>query len=163
MRSTALGLAALLATAAPVLAAVSSADRSFLAHEAQGNAYELAIAQLAAQKASRDDIKTYAQRVVSDHETANTALQQLAQGKGVTLLQGMTGDEQTRFAGLQNLRGADFDRAYLKETTRINAEDKRDFAKEGRQTHDPEIRAYVQRFSAMDAQHERAAKALTKP
>ncbi len=156
-----IALAVLLILAAPAaFAAVSAADRSFLTHEAQGGAYELAIAQLATQKGTRDDIKAYAQRIVSDHEQANTALQQLAQSKGVSLPTGMTNDEQTRFAGLQNLQGTTFDRAYVKEAVRINAGDKRDFAKEAKTTHDADIRAYVQRFAAMDAEHEQAAKQL---
>ncbi len=151
--------AILLALAAPpAFAAVSTADRSFLIHEAQGGAYELAIAQLATQKATHDDIKAYAQRIVADHEQGNKALQQLAQSKGVSLPTGMTHDEQTRFAGLQNLQGTDFDRAYVKAAVRINAEDRRDFANEAKTTHDADIHAYVQRFAAMDAEHEQAAK-----
>ena len=156
-----IALAVLLTLAAPAaFAAVSAADHSFLTHEAQGSAYELAIAQLAAQKATRNEVKAYAQRIVSDHEQANMALQQLAQSKGVPLPTGMTNDEQTRFAGLQTLQGAAFDRAYVKEAVRINAGDKRDFTKEAKTTHDADIRAYVQRFAAMDAEHEQAAEQL---
>ncbi len=156
-----IALVILLVLSAPAAnATVSADDRSFLRHEAQGDAYELAIAQLAAEKATRGDVKAYAQRIVSDHEQANAALRHLAQDKGVQLPNGMTNDEQTRFSGLQNLHGADFDRAYVKEALRVNAEDKRDFAKEAKTTHDAEIRAYVQRFSAMDAEHEQAAKQL---
>lgn len=51
MRFTTLRLAAALLAAAPAAAyaAASDADRAFLANEAQGSAYELAISQLAAQ------------------------------------------------------------------------------------------------------------------
>jgi len=166
MRSTTLastlGLAALLAFAAPATAsaAPSQADRAFLDQEARGAAYELAIAQLATQQSSRSDIKAYSQRVVSDHETANAALRQLAQSEGVSLPTGMTEDQQTRLAGLRKLKGSDFDNAYLKEVKRINAEDKTDFAKEAKETHDPDISSYVKRFSAMDAEHEKAAEQL---
>ena len=153
-------IAAALLVAPAALAAVSASDRSFLQREVQGSSYELAIAKLAEQNAMRDDIKAYAQRVASDHEQANAALDQLVQSKGVPMPNGMTSDDQTRLAGLQNLRGPDFDRAYVKEAKRINADDKRDFAKEKKATHDADIRAYVQRFSAMDAAHEQAAKQL---
>jgi len=61
---------------------------------------------------------------------------------------------------LRKLKGAAFDDAYLKEIKRINADDKQDFAKEAKETQDPDIRSYVQRFSAMDAEHERAAGQL---
>ena len=159
MRRAVLTVALLLAAPA-AFAAVSSADRSFLQHEAQGASYELAIAQLAQQKATRPDVKAYAQRIVSDHEQANAELSKLAQSKGVSLPTEMTSNDQTRLAGLQNLQGNDFDRSYVQESVRINAGDKRDFAKEAKTTHDPAIRAYVKQFTGMDAQHEQAAKQL---
>ena len=162
MRHAVLVAAALLA--APVaLAAVSSADRSFLQHESQGASYELALAQLAAQKATRDDVKSYAQEVIADHDQANAALTQLAQSKGVSLPTGMSSDDQTRLAGLKNLQGQDFDRSFVREAVRVNAEDKRDFSKEAKATHDPEIRAYVKQFSAMDRKHAAGAKQLQRP
>ena len=151
-----------LLVAMPAFAAVSAADRSFLQHEAQGAAYELALAQLAAQKATRDDIKNYAQQLITDHDQANAALDQLAQNKGVSLPKNLSSDDQTRLAGLQNLQGNDFDRSFVKEAVRINREDKRDFAKEAKTTHDPEIRAYVKQFSAMDRKHADEARQLQK-
>ena len=160
MRVTTLSLAALLAAAVPAMAAISSSDRAFLTKDVQGSNYELALAQLAAQKATNDQIKSYAQKVASDHEQANPQLQQLAQSKGVTPPQGMDSNDQTRLAGMQNLQGNDFDRAFVKEAKRINAEDKRDSAKEQRTTRDPDIRAFLKRFASMDAEHDQAAKAL---
>jgi putative membrane protein len=159
MRLTALAAAVLLA-ATPALAAVSASDRSFLQHEAQGAAYELALAQLAAQKATRDDIKTYAQQLITDHEQANASLDQLAQSKGVPLSKTLSNDDQTRLAGLQNLQGNDFDRSFVKEAVRVNQEDKRDFAKEAKSTHNPDVRAYVKQFSAMDQKHAAGARQL---
>ena len=155
-------LAAVLLAAMPAYAAVSASDRSFLQHEAQGAAYELALAQLAAQKATRDDVKNYAQQIISDHEQANAALGQLAQSKGVPLPKDLSSDDQTRLAGLQNLQGNDFDRSFVKEAVRINQEDKRDFAKEAKTTHDPEVRAYVKQFSAVDQKHAAEARQLQK-
>ena len=161
MRHATLAAAVLLA-ATPAFAAVSAADRSFLQHEAQGAAYELALAQLAQQKATRDDIKTYAQQLIADHEQANNALDQLAQSKGVSLPKNLSSDDQTRLAGLQNLQGNDFDRSFVREELRINRGDKRDFAKEAKATHDREVRAYVKQFSAMDQKHAEKARQLQK-
>lgn len=161
MRHAALAATVLLA-AVPAFAAVSAADRSFLQHEAQGAAYELALAQLAVQKATRGDIKSYAQQLISDHDQANAALEQLAQSKGVSLPKALSNNDQTRLAGLQNLQGNDFDRSFVKEAVRINQEDQRDFAKEARTTHDSEVRAYVKQFSVMDQRHAAGARQLEK-
>ena len=154
--------AAVMLVASPALAALSASDRSFLQHEAQGAAYELALAQLAAQKATREDIKAYAQHILADHDQANAALEQLAQSKGVSLPKTLSNDDQTRLAGLRNLQGHEFDRSFVNEAVRINQEDKRDFAKEAKMTHDPEVRAYVKQSSAMDQKHADEARQLQK-
>lgn len=61
----------------------SPLDAKFLARTAQGSAYELASAKLAAEKASRAEVGRYAAKLASDHDDFNGALQQLARAKGV--------------------------------------------------------------------------------
>lgn len=161
-----LALAAALAVAAVVPAraqdasGLSRVDRSFLHKEAQGSIYELTIAQLAQQRATRPEVKNYAARIVSDHESYNEALQQLAQSKGVTLPKTMDRADAERLTQLKRQQGAAFDRAYVQESTRINADDKRSFAREAKATHDEQVRDFVSRFSDMDAEHERMGEAL---
>ena len=65
--------------------ALSSGERSFLNQAAQDGQKGLALSELAAQRASRSEVRDYAQKVVSDHEQLNADLRQLAQRKGVTL------------------------------------------------------------------------------
>lgn len=163
MRRVALTILLALAAPATAFAAVSAADRSFLDHEAQGGAYELAIAQLAMRKATRNDIKAYAQRIVSEYTQADAALKQIAQRQGISLPAGMTQDEQTRFAGLQNSHGAAFDRAYVAEMVRASAEDERDLTEEAETSRDTSIRAYANRFGALAAEHEHTARQLQTP
>ncbi len=103
---------------------VSTGDQKFLQNEAQGTAYELAIAKLAAQKATQPDIKNYAQMIIQDHEQLNTQLQQLAQSKGVSLPSSMTAEQQTKLTRLQGLTGQEFDRQYENDTTQVNGQDK---------------------------------------
>ena len=72
----------------------------------------------------------------------------------------MTGPDQQTLARLKALSGAAFDKGYVDEVTRINAEDKADADKETSATHDPAIRAYLQKFAAMDARHMHAGESL---
>lgn len=159
MRHAALTILLILAAPA-AFAAVSAADRSFLDREARGISYELAIAQLAVQKATRNDIKAYAQRIIAEHAQEDAMLKQIAQNQGVSLPAGMTHDEQTRFADLQGLQGAAFDRAYVAEMVRASAEDERDLTEGAQGSHDLGIRAYANRFGAVAAEHEHAARQL---
>ena len=64
---------------------LSSFDTQFMAQAAQMNMAEIALSQLALRRASSNEVKQYAQRMVQDHSRANTRLVQLAQQKRVTL------------------------------------------------------------------------------
>ena len=75
-------------TAAPI----TNLDHQFLVKDAQGGAYEIAIAALAQQRSSRDDVKAYAARIIADHAAYNQALQELARAKGIELPTTMTAE-----------------------------------------------------------------------
>jgi putative membrane protein len=60
-------------------------DRHFVNEVADGNQQEIVFAQLASQQATDPGVRTYAQRLISDHMAMGRDLMQLAQQKGVTL------------------------------------------------------------------------------
>lgn len=139
---------------------VTPADRKFLTQDAQGGAYELASAKLAAQQASSPQVKQYAQMLVSDHEKFNAALQQLGQQEGLKLPTTMTVKDSASLARLSRLHGAAFDKAYTKDAMRINQEDATDSKREKAQTKDVRIKSFQSQFAAMDEKHLQGAQAL---
>lgn len=139
---------------------VSDQDKQFLTDDVQGSAYELAIANLTMHRTSRKDVKAYAAKVVSDHKTYNKALQELAASKGVTSPTQMTAADQKRYATLESRLGRTADDTFIKEAIRINADDKKTSAQEASSTSDPDIKAFLSKFKAMDASHEKMALAL---
>jgi putative membrane protein len=64
---------------------LSSSDRRFVNEAAEAGMAEVAHGQLAAQRATNQEVKTFAQRMVDDHTKANQELMQLAMSKGITL------------------------------------------------------------------------------
>lgn len=152
----------LVALAMPVAAtaAVSSADRVFLQKAVQGADYEIALAQVAAMSASRAEVRAYAQRIVKDHGQANPALKRLLKVEGVPVPAGMAAADTAKLAQLKAMRGAAFDKRYVDEVTRINVEDEHDTAAETRATKDARIKAYLNQFSKMDAEHKRMGEQL---
>ena len=146
----------------PKPAPITSTDYQFLVKDAQGGAYEIAIAALAQQRTSREDIRAYASRIIADHATYNQALQELARAKGVELPTDMTASDRVRLNGLNAYTGSTADRSFIEEAIRINAEDKQDAAEEVAKTPDPDIRAFLHKFEAVDAEHERMALALRR-
>jgi len=143
-------------------AAITDQDRKFLVKNAQGSTYEKALAELATQRASRADVKAYAARLTTDHDTANQALQDLATFKGVTLPTAMTAADERRLKGMRAHTAGSFDAAFIKEAIRVNAEDKHDSATETAHTQDADIKAFLDKFSSMDTDHERTALALRR-
>lgn len=148
------------AAAAGDAGAVSSTDRRFLVSEARGSAYELAISQLAQERAARQEVKDYAGRMVSDHNSYNSELRQLAGSRNVALPDGLTRGDKQKLDKLRGLHGAAFDNAFVAEARRINAEDVRDGHNEAQRTKDPAIRSFLERFASVDTEHQKIAEGL---
>ena len=113
---------------------------------------------MAQKEAKNPAVKAYADKLVADHAAYNQELEQLAQAKGIKLPKDLTLADTAR---LTSLRKAGYsDEAFVKEAQRINAEDKETSTKEMARTSDPDIKSFLQKFEAVDAEHERMASAL---
>ncbi|MGI4941436.1 MAG: DUF4142 domain-containing protein [Janthinobacterium lividum] len=146
----------------PSPAGITEFDRHFMIQDATGGYYEISIAALAQERSSREDIKAYAAMLIRDHAEYNAALQQLATSKGVALPTGMTDDDRTKLNGMNLQGGSTLDHSFILEAVRINDEDRKAAQDEAAASSDPDIKAFLQRFAAMDAKHEQGAKALQK-
>ena len=107
-------------------------------------------------------MKAYAQKLVNDHEAYNAALRRLGRDQGLPLPNDLTGADTVRLTALKALSGSLFDKAYVKEAIRINADDMSEAKKEMDATQDETIKTFIAKFAGMDAEHERLAKALDK-
>lgn len=60
-------------------------DRKFITKTAEHTQKEMALAQLAAQRATRPDVRAFSQELVAEHQQLSSQLGQLAEDKGVQL------------------------------------------------------------------------------
>ena len=141
-------------------ASVTNSDKQFLTDSAQGANYELALAKLAQQKATQAEVKSFADRLASDHTTQNAALEKLMAAKGVSPSTGLKAADQSRLTQMSSQSGATFDTAFANEMARINDEDKKSTAAEKSSTSDADIKGFLGQFASMDSEHEKAALAL---
>ena len=158
-----LGFTSLAQAQTPMLgsaAPISEVDKQFLITNAQGSAYEMAIAALVQARSSRDDIRAYAARILQDHAKEGADLHQLAMSKRITLPAEMTADDRVKLNGMNLQGGSTLDRSFILEAIRINDEDKKESQQEISATSDPDIKTFLQRYAATDAEHERLAEAL---
>lgn len=161
MRHFHLMTAALLAASAQAHAqAISDSDKSYLQDQAQGTAYELAIAHLADATSVRPDIRGYAQIVITDHDELDRRMAELAQGRGVTLPESMKASQALNLKRLQGMKGREFDQAYIQETSRINEDDEKQDAKEAAQTQDAAMQTFAKKLQETDGKHAKLGKSL---
>ena len=85
----------------------------FLRKAAEGGIAEVKLGQLAAQKASSDDVKDFGQKMVDDHTKLNLDIAQVADSMGVMLPKSMNKEDQAEYDKLNALSGNEFDIEYL--------------------------------------------------
>lgn len=146
--------AALLFAPAAVFAAES--DQQFAEKAAHGNALEVELGQLAAERAENGEVKNFGQRLVEDHSQAQEELRMAAEEMGIELPEGIDtkGEEMKR--KLSELSGSDFDRAYMDEMVSDHEKDVAEYEKFAEQAESPLQRYALETLPTLRAHRELA-------
>src|ERR1700727_776792 len=72
-------------------------DKMFLRKAAEGGIAEVKLGQLAAQKGSSDEVKTFGQKMVDDHTKLNLEMAHVADSMGVMLPKSMNKEDQAEY------------------------------------------------------------------
>ena len=142
-------------------AELSSADRNFAMTAASGGLAEIQTAQLAQQKAEAPQVKTFAQRMITDHTQANNDLQQIALQENLTLPTEPSKQERSATQRIGGLSGAAFDRTYAQEELRDHQQDVALFQQEADSGRDPALKQFAQKTLPTLHQHLQMAQALS--
>jgi putative membrane protein len=146
---------ALIALAVPAAAQVqlNEADREFVNKAAIGNVAEVELGRVATQRAARPSVKSFGERMVTDHGRASAELTTLARSKGMDVSNTLDVSHQAMRDRLSGLSGADFDRAYISEMVRDHTEDVALFERAAQTATDADVKAYAQRSLPMLRDH----------
>ena len=98
----------------PSAFALPLAQRDFLAEAAQSSLFEIEASRIAVTRGASQALRRFAEATLRDRVSADTDLRQLAVSVGVVLPAHLRDDLQVRLGVLEQLRGSDFDRAYLR-------------------------------------------------
>src|SRR6202046_4590625 len=90
--------------------AATDDDRKFLAMAAQSDQNEIALSQLAEQKATDPAVKAFAEKMVTEHTQMSATMKPFADSWGLTLPTGPDPDHQKELDKLNGLSGNDFDK-----------------------------------------------------
>jgi putative membrane protein len=124
-------------------ATVASGDRKFMEKAARDGLAEVQLGQLAKERGMSDEVKSFANRIVTDHGKANDELKSLAAAKGVALPAEMDKSHRKTMDKLAKLSGPDFDRAYMKEMVSDHKKDLSAFRKEAKGGKDADVRGFA--------------------
>lgn len=91
----------------------AASDAAFVAKIGEVGMAEVELGTLALQKTQRDDVKTFAQRMVDDHSKAGDELKAIATGKNITWPTALDTEHKALKDRLSKLSAAAFDQAYM--------------------------------------------------
>ena len=120
-----------------------SLDQRFVREAAQGGMAEVELGNLAQQKAQSDEVKQFAQRMVTDHGKANDELKQLASQKGWESPTDMGEKHKAERDKLDKMSGAEFDKAYMSHMVMDHQKDVSLFRRASRRASDAELKGWA--------------------
>jgi putative membrane protein len=122
---------------------LSTFDRQFMTKAAQGGMAEVELSRLALQRSKSNQVKQFAQRMITDHTQANAQLMQLAQQKGVRVPRTLDAQHQQIRARLQRLSGNNFDREYMSVMDKDHDQTVNLFQSATQQAQDPDVNTFA--------------------
>ncbi len=139
-------------------AALNLTDKNFITKAAQGGIAEIKLGQLATERGVSDAVKQYGQQMIAEHTKANDELKQVAATKGVTLPSDMDAKSKAAYARLSGLKGAAFDKAYLKTQVMGHQEQAALFQREIKMGQDADTKAFASKTLPTVQEHLQMAR-----
>lgn len=123
--------------------AARNPDQAFVEKAAMGGMAEVELGNLAQQKASSDEVKQFASRMVQDHGKANDELKQIASSKGIDLPTALDKKHRSDVDRLGKMSGAQFDRAYMSHMVDDHKKDVAEFKKASSSARDSDVKGFA--------------------
>ena len=139
-------------------APLSDADKNFAIKAAQGGTMEVNLGQLAASKATSNEVKDFGNRMVSDHGKAGDELKALAAQKGLTLPTQPSDEEKKASNELSMKQGKEFDKAYMSDMVKDHEMDAKEFEKASKEVKDPDLKNWASKTLTVIQDHLKMAK-----
>ena len=139
---------------------LSKDDQEFAMKAAQGNMAEVNGGNTAAQKGTSADVKTFGNRMVSDHGKALDELKQLAQTKGIALPSDVNAEQKDEADKLSKLSGNAFDKEYADAMVKDHEKDAAEFDKASKNAQDPDLKAWAAKTLPVIQDHLKMAKEM---
>jgi putative membrane protein len=137
-------------------------DQDFLNMAAQTDMTEAHLGQLAADQAAAQEVKDFAQMLVTDHTNDYQQLGMLASKTGNTIPKGLDAKQDKMIAPFEKLKGAAFDRRFAHEMVAGHTKAIAEYKREAQEGQNPDIKAYASQTLPTLQKHLEAAQGLEK-
>jgi putative membrane protein len=141
-------------------AQLSGVDRDFIEKAAAGGRHEVELGRLAAQQASSPDVKGFGNRMVQDHSQAGDELMQLTSRLGVSIPTQEDAEFESTMQRLSQLKGSEFDRAYMSEMVEDHNKDANEFANFVSSGTNPDLKAWASKTLSVIRDHQQMAQEI---
>ena len=135
-------------------------ESEFLVEAASSGLYEVEMAKLAQQRATTQQVKDFANRIVEDHTKANENLKQLAASKNITVPAAMGDEEQRKFNDFRDKEMDDFDEEYIEQMVKDHKDDVDDFEEAAEDLDDADVKSFASSTLPTLQEHLRMAEQL---
>jgi putative membrane protein len=131
----------------------SDHDKSFLKDAAEANLAEVKMGELTIKTTKNPEIKTFAQKMITDHRALYNGMKPVAAKAGVTLPTSPSLTADATYAKLKVLTGETYDKSYVKSMVSDHHEDLDKMKQENQATNNPDIKALTEKASTVIAGH----------
>lgn len=142
-------------------AAASRADQAFMTKAIQGDMAEVQMGQLAQQKGQNQQVKSFGQMLVNDHQANEQKADQLAKQIGMNPPSSPSAMQKADYNRLSKLSGAAFDRRFAAMMVADHRKDISEFRQESRKSNDAVAQFTKQTLPVLE-KHLRAAEKIER-
>jgi putative membrane protein len=134
--------------------------QSFLQRAAERQQAEIALGQLASERAGDRQVKQFGAQMIEDHRKAGAELRQLATKEGVVLPTDLTMNHKDKQEQFSRLSGSEFDRAYIEYMLRDHRKDVKEFERQTKAIKDPQVLHWAEGALPLLKKHLRRAQQI---
>lgn len=137
-------------------------DQQFVDFAAQTDMTEAHLGQLAANQAASQEVKDFAQMLVTDHTNDYQQLATIATKAGLTVPKGLDAQHDKMVAPFEKLKAAAFDHRFAREMVLGHSKAITEYKREAQDAQNPDVKTYASQTLPTLEKHLQGAKDLGK-
>jgi putative membrane protein len=139
---------------------LSQTDMNFVKEAAIGGQFEIEMGRVAERNAANDKVKQFRAQMVRNHSDAAAKLKTIATAKGATVPQELDQAHAQKRDKLMNLKGAQFDRAYMTEMVKDHDTAAQLFGQQADKGTDADLKQFARTTLPIIQEHNKMAREI---